>query len=414
MKNFAGIDTQGYLEDLVVLSQLTTLYSDNDKPYLDSRVVEKLFCLRSGFTDLSRRDSSFDAKNQLGVGVGIKTFIARSQTNSKVEKVAEFTKLATKGMFSGLSGEALAIEVSKFRNSRISSDANESGIQIDKSFYHCVVRVEGGLYFLEQPYSTVNVNGLTPTDRFGKPAQNFSKAGHVYFYDGASSYMYNVAKNVLYKRFDPSESLNSNVIAVLPEMKMTDILEKLRKWVLPDADYRSREARDALVSDDFVVLPLYSTGLSREDRKVVAERSGLNNWNARGRKRAFGESYVPCPSDIHTLKPGFFPAKEQSFTIRLPNGEIISAKICQAGGKALMANPNDALFRWLYSIIDGSFDEAEKRLTTSNPYTYSDLEKIDKDSVKITRVHGKQWDYEMQTMPLGSYEDFLRSEFFLT
>jgi hypothetical protein len=73
-----------------------------------------------------------------------------------------------------------------------------------------------------------------------------------------------------------------------------------------------------------------------------------------------------------------------------------------------MSNPNTELCRWLFSTIDGSFEEAERRLGTENkPYTYSDLLAIGKDSVKVRRVIGQSWDYEMESAPIGSYEAFI-------
>jgi hypothetical protein len=107
------------------------------------------------------------------------------------------------------------------------------------------------------------------------------------------------------------------------------------------------------------------------------------------------------------LAPGFFPDGDQQFRLRLPSGEIISAKICQDGSKALMANPNTDLCKWLFATIDGSYDISERRLVDSRPYVYSDLELIGKDSVRVTKASGQLWDFEIQSASLGSYEEFL-------
>lgn len=94
-----------------------------------------------------------------------------------------------------------------------------------------------------------------------------------------------------------------------------------------------------------VVLPLYSTqkGKNRE----VPERSGLNQWNADGRPRSYGEVYIPIPREIHKQHEGFFPPRDEPFALRIPTGEILQAKVCQDGSKALMTNPNDAIADWL-------------------------------------------------------------------
>jgi hypothetical protein len=43
----------------------------------------------------------------------------------------------------------------------------------------------------------------------------------------------------------------------------------------------------------------------------VFERSGLNQWNARGRKRNESEVYIPIPKLIHDKFPNFFPGRQQ-------------------------------------------------------------------------------------------------------
>ncbi|MBK7683994.1 MAG: hypothetical protein IPJ26_16725 [Bacteroidetes bacterium] len=60
------------------------------------------------------------------------------------------------------------------------------------------------------------------------------------------------------------------------------------------------------------------------------KKSGLNQWNAGGRKRDFGEVYIPIPVIIHHFIWGnFFPPKESQFNLNVPTGESFSAKVCQ-------------------------------------------------------------------------------------
>ena len=76
-----------------------------------------------------------------------------------------------------------------------------------------------------------------------------------------------------------------------------------------------------------------------------------------------------------------------------------------------MSDPNTALCEWLFSTIDGSMQEAEKRIVTRAAYTYSDLLRIGKDSVTISKLDGEDADFEISSAPLNSYEDqFLRVE----
>jgi hypothetical protein len=157
---------------------------------------------------------------------------------------------------------------------------------------------------------------------------------------------------------------------------------------------------------DFVILPLYSTR-TRE----VQERSGINQWNAGGRVRSFGEAYVPIPSWIHRAFPGFLPEPDQSFSLRLQDGTVVSAKVCQQGAKALMSDPNDELCRWLYTAIEPglSYDRIKNRLPEKRPYTYKDLARVGKDCVKVTKVSGKPHQFEMTFCRLGDYERFLNA-----
>jgi hypothetical protein len=160
--------------------------------------------------------------------------------------------------------------------------------------------------------------------------------------------------------------------------------------------------------DDYVILPLYSTHSSI--LKTVPAKSGINQWNAGGRKRAFGEAYIPIPSKVHKKKPGFFPERDQKFELRLPSGEVVSAKVCQQGSKALMSDPNTVLCHWLFSTIDGSSSLSQSRLARHAPYTYEDLERIGKDSVRVHRLNDDNTLYELEFAPLDSYEAFIAGD----
>ena len=158
---------------------------------------------------------------------------------------------------------------------------------------------------------------------------------------------------------------------------------------------------------DFVILPLYST---RGVTKTVEAASGINQWNAGGRQRKYGEAYIPIPAPVHRLAPGFFPERDKPFELVLPNSaDPVNAKVCQQGSKALMSNPNDRLCRWLYKVIDSKFSDYDfDRPPAREPFTYSDLQKVGRDSVIVikdrTSSHLK---YEIRFAELGSYEEFL-------
>ncbi len=402
MSQLSKIESASYLEKIALVAKLSPLFSDSSTPFVHSRFAERIFCLDSGSQDLARQDISFDAKGSSLEGIGVKTYVASSKSTAKVEKVAEFTTYATQGRFLGLAGEALAREVSKLRNKRLASDCAEVEVDLAKSYYHCIVRTPGEIFYIEQDFGPVNLETIVATDRFGKETGSFLDEGHVYFKDDSHGYVFNIAKNVLYRRFDPLKGFVSDSVNLDQKYDLVSLMGEIRKLMRDSVPNEFDSAiRDA--AEDFVVLPLYSS-----TQKTVSEASGINQWNAKGRVRKFSEAYIPVPREVHKTRPNFFPARDVTFNLKLPNGAIVLASICQQGDKALMSNPNTELCRWLFSTIDGSFQEAERRMGTENkPYTYSDLLAIGKDAVKVRRVVGKSWGYEMESAPIGSYEAFI-------
>ena len=72
-----------------------------------------------------------------------------------------------------------------------------------------------------------------------------------------------------------------------------------------------------------------------------------------------------------------------------------------------MSDPNTDLCDWLYRIIDINDEALHKRFLERRPYTYSDLRLVGKDSVKVTKVENEDYEYEIESMDLGSYDDFI-------
>jgi len=408
-----NLDFEKYSSLLKAVGSMTRLYSDGNRAFIHSRFVEKLFVNCSDSKDLSRSDMSYDAMLVNGSGVGVKTFIADSPKTGKSEKVAEFTKYAKHGVFKGLSPEQLAFKASELRNSRIISDANEYSINIDSSIYHCLVRVSGFAFIHEEPYRLVDIKNIKPTDNKGHEVSGFMTGlgEQSYFTDGHSTYKYDVAKNVLYKRFELERFRNSPLI---PLHIYEDIFDRIISWVAAQSSLQSvltslnTSNEEQLRGKDFVVLPLYST--KSRDRKIVYEKSGINQWNAGGRERKFGESYIPIPKEIHNRYPGFFPSRDTKFNLLLPDGNTVTAKVCQENSKALMSDPNTKLCDWLYKTIDGSSIENSTRFRDQRPFTYDDLVRVGKDSVKIIKSKNPNYQYELFSEQLGSYDDFISSD----
>ena len=148
-------------------------------------------------------------------------------------------------------------------------------------------------------------------------------------------------------------------------------------------------------------MPLYSKTKSRG--RFVAEKSGLNQWNAGGRKRDYDEVYIPIPSWIHKEYADFFPPRDTPFELRLPNKKSLKVKLCQDGSKALMSDPNKALGEWLLRDVM-ALDEGE--LLTVNR-----LDEIGLDSVVIYKIDDST--FEIDFTKTGSFDNFKENKLIL-
>jgi hypothetical protein len=426
-------DHQRYASLVSAMGSLSRLFSENDSPYIDSRFVERVFSITTGARDLGRLDISFDAA--IGeVGIGVKTFLAGSG-KSKREKIAEFTTLARTGYFAGLEGERLAKRVVQERNIRVLSHASQVGVDVSRSWYHCLIRVPGGAIVHEEPYSIIDVEALKPTNSSGKVLKSWKQMKRgLYFTDGTNQYSFSIAKNVLMKKFefdrkknfipiqidsDPIKRLErfKNYKKVGVHKKMNSDSRNQKSEPLIDVDewrvFIDNES-ELIAGKDYVVLPLYSR---KQGSPFIHERSGINQWNAKGRIRKFGEAYVQIPGVVHRFCSGFFPARDTCFQLLLPNRDTsVNAKVCQSGSKALMTSPNRVLGEWLITSI--SPDIALKKISFDanldpenpihNPITYQDLLRVGKDCVKVFKhKKGSEYEYAIEFADIGEYEDFV-------
>lgn len=404
-RSLSGFDLAKYEPAVAYISRLSRLFSSSDQAYIVYRFVEKLFCATAGAEDIASSDISFDAKRQSS-GFGIKTFLANSKNSRSSEKVAEFTRDAANGEFASLPHENLAHRVSELRNKRLASNAAEIGVQMSASIYHCLVRIPGAAFVHEEPYDLISLEDIRPITVSGKELDKFpSKTeGTVYFSDGKNSYKFLTAKNTLFKTFDLGSGYSSKMLS-------TPIDDTIWEQVIgaPFVDLQvgnpaPLEDSEEGFGQNVVVLPLYSTRSSVI--KKVQESAAINLWLADGRPRKFGEAYISIPQAVHRTRPGFFPPRDSKFRLILPDGEVVSAKVCQENDKALMSDPNDALCRWLFKVIDGSEELAKKRLAEGKGYTYEDLLEIGKDSV-LVRKNLETGDYHLSSAKVGTYERFL-------
>ena len=392
------VNFETYSKLVRALASLSGLFTTSNIAYVDSKFIELLYVRTADAENFAFSDMSFDAILRNAAGVGVKTFRASSISGLKKEKVAEFPRAARDLQLHTLNGRDLALAVAELRNKRIASDAAEYNVALSRSIYHCLVRLESGFFIHEEPYSLIDVDSISPLNSRGAKVTDWPREhDHIHFSDGVATWGFNVSKNVLYKRFDLDTGVNSPLIPISISSNPFEVLNSLEGSLLHTETTQSEKA-------SHVVLPLYST---KGGVKYVAPKSGINQWNGGGRKRSFGEAYIPVPSVVHKQSPGFFPPRDEQFELQLPNGDTVKAKICQDGDKALMSDPNVELVQWLFAAIDGSFDDANKRLGANRPYSYEDLLSVGKDCVEVRKVSNHK--FEMRMRPLGDFEEFLES-----
>lgn len=367
-----------YFRLLQACASLSRLFSTSDIPFLQYRVVENAFCRSFQAENLSRSDTAFDA--QVGAtGVGLKTFVCGKE--SSTEKVAEFNAVAAE--LRRLEGYHLARRVIELRNERIQLAQDIYGI--DQALYHLVTRRPGEICLFDATYHQLDVEGISQV--------RATEAG-VKFLLGGDAYTFNLSKSTLYRTFILPATASHLPVTLVDDP--FELLLQLRQEVSESATHQPE--REKLPS---VILPLYSTGAKLY--KEVPERSGLNQWNARGRRRSYGEVYIPIPSAVHRLCPGFFPPRDEPFQLKIPTGEVLSAKVCQSGGKALMTNPNDAMSDWLLRRLF--------RLQEGELLTRDHLLRLCFDSVRVTSLgmtEDGQRSYAIDKAPMDSYQTFLR------
>lgn len=359
-----------YCNYLKSTGMLSGLSSESDAPYINSRVAENIFCLVTGAENLGRSDCSADAK--LGkTGIGIKTFLANN--NHTLQKVAEFNRDASK--FRYKSAETVVSIIANLRNERILSTMRIYGLET--MVYHCIVRESKLIKICESSMDIIDVSNI-------KNIQEKNNRNTIFFEDGKNEYSFNLNKNTLFKRFDTTKSLLSFKVDILE-----DPYSILTRLMSNEIGSKGGESGPIYES---VILPLFS---DRGERNVP-KKSGLNQWNAAGRRRNNNEIYISIPIWIHRSFPQFFPGRDEPFTLNLPNGNELSAKVCQEGNKALMSNPNMELGKWLLRQV--------MNLKEGELLTYERLQTIGIDSVEVYKINEKQ--YKIDFRPIGSYDEF--------
>lgn len=363
---------------LRIVASLSKLSTESSTiPYLYYRMAENIFCKAFVAKNLSRSDISIDA-SKATCGIGLKTFLHKN--SHCLEKIAEFNK--ERHLYKDLISkpEVLIQKISQLRNKRITSTCSMCSIPADNLIYHCVTRADSVLYLHEESMNLININNIKLLKSTGNNTIPFT--------DGQEEYCFNISKSTLFKRF------NVTPIHAIPVRIFDDPFELLEKYL---SDEFQTDTSNPIV--DTLYLPLYSYERSAH-RKYVPPKSGLNQWNAGGRKRTSNEVYVPIPAVIRKHKPNFFPPRDESFTLYLPNGSFKMAKVCQDNCKALMSNPNNDLGKWILRDV--------LNLQENELLTYEKLEQIGIDTVQLNKF--SDGTFEINFKELGTYETYKQNE----
>lgn len=360
-----------YCELLKSIGALSKLFSDNEAPYIGYREAENMFCLAFDAENLSRSDVSADAAKD-SIGIGMKTFL--NSNGKSLQKVAEFNKDAD--LYRGKDSKEIVNIVAQLRNERINSTMRIYGLH--KMIYHCVVRSERRIMVFEENMDEINIKSI----KIIKLSKNT-----ITFKDDKHEYSFNMSKSTLYKRFITPD----DVLVDLDIDLLENPFEAIRKLVQDEKD--KLKFAPIMKSKEHVFLPLYSV---KKGTKYVPDKSGLNQWNAGGRKRDVNEVYIPIPAWIHRKFEGFFPDRDIVFDLILPDKNKLNAKVCQDGGKALMSNPNLDLGKWILRQVM-NLDEGEL-------LTYEKLEDLGLDSVVIYKENNST--YSINFTRIGAFEQF--------
>ena len=369
------IQRENYKKMLSIVGSLTQLFSESGCPYLAYRAHENIFCKYFEAENLARLDCSADAKKNR-IGIGLKTW-----TGQDDQKVAEFGKL--RETFAGLAGLELVKKIAEYRNERIRVTKNLNGI--DDMIYHVIKRVPGAMQVLECAFDYIDIDNISLISDRGN-------VNNTYFTDGRHTYHFSTSKNTLYMIFEDMKLLDNFNVEIMDDPYTC--LMNLMPGVSAETVAEQVIPQPVAPKENQVCLRLYST--KSDGTKFVAEKSGLNQWNAGGRKRHPDEVYIPYPAEDRERTRGFFPDRDTVFDLRMPDGTVIPAKVCQQDNKAIMSNPNKILGEWLLRKV---FELPEGTLVT-----YEMLQRFGIDSVVFTK-HGNL-NYSVDFAEIGTYEQF--------
>lgn len=384
---------KNYKAMLTIIGSLSKIFSESDVPYLYYRAHENIFAKYFGLINNSRSDDSADAYSTVEkVGIGLKTWVGQDN-----QKVAEFGRL--RPTYANLKGMELIRLIAEYRNERIRVTKNVHGL--DTLLYHIVKRTSGAMRIYETNFDPIDIEHIIIDENRGNE-------NSTYFSDGKHVYHFSLSKNTLYMIFEDMELLDSFDVNIVedPYDVLSDLMKKRQTETQTDENSVDVALHQTFSAQNSLCLRLYST--KHDGTKFIAEKSGLNQWNGvrtqfrKGIKigekpRNPNELYIPYPAKDRK-RGDFFPPRDEPFELLLPNGQWISAKVCQQGGKAIMSNPNETLGKWLLRDV---FE-----LDEGTVVTYNMLQIFGIDSVMFTKLDSGK--YSVDFCSLGTYEKFYK------
>lgn len=373
------------------MGALSNLFSESDTPYLPYRAHENIFCRAFEATNLSRGDITADAQKEK-IGIALKTWVGTDN-----QKIAEFNK--NKPDYASLEGLDLVKKIAEFRNERIRITKNMRGIE--EMLYHVVKRIPKAMQIWECGLDEIDINNI-------KLLKKDDKKTNPYFSDGKHMYHFLVSKSTLYMIFEGMQLVDNFDVDILDDPY--SLLEQM--FATKQVDDQTSPIMNLFEEKhgEMLKLMLYTVGTKNQLRGAkgypiensdkyafVPLHSGINQWNANGRKRNEDELYIPYPVNAKEKKPNFFPPRDEEFQIVLPDGTELSAKVCQANGKAIMSNPNKALGHWLLRDV---FEVAPGTILN-----YGDLQRFGIDSVVFEKLEDKRYSVNFCLDPASTPSD---------
>ena len=379
-RNLAPASREQYESTLKTVGSFSSLHglpriiwNGGATPYIDSTIAKTAYCYYFNGKDVEDDGGAIDLCIKT---LGVKISSVLNRLEGIYILIDRFDKQAP--LINKQLRKNVVKEIANLRNTSIYLTRNRYGLtsMID----HILIRDVGKVHIYEELIEPININTINNI-QFNR--NNTA----ILFQDDSHEYLVDLTQCFLYKKINcniPLKTLQLNILQ--------NPFEAIPKIKPPKSALCYNNIEDERLKPS-VILPLFS------DRTGdVPEKSGLNQWHAEGRIRDVDEIYIPIPAWIHQRFPGFFPDRDEVFTLitENPSQKSFQVKVCQDNSKALMSNPNKALGHWLLRDI--------MEIPLGYVMTRSDLRQLNVDSVEIIKLDDQLFKIKLKSY--GSYDKF--------